>query len=175
MIRAILLSNTPTVEQLFRYYASQQQQGFDVSGVSVTVVTIGCIALAVWIVVLVLRRRDRKGRLNSHPALFRELCRAHGLDRSSCGMLHQLARHQRLAQPSRLFLEPELFDAASGMSELRRRIGEVVALRDKLFANSAPAESARREERSVPARLDKVAGAIRPAEAVPRSGSTAAV
>jgi hypothetical protein len=62
-----------------------------------------------------------------------ELCRGHELDQVSRRLLRSLATWHRLAQPARLFVEPQWFDAASLSEPLRMRQAELERLRDRLF------------------------------------------
>ena len=79
-------------------------------------------------------RLQRRRRYNSHGSLFQGLCRTHGLNHRVRGLLKQLARHHKLAQPARLFTEPKWLDPASLRGALRRRAAEVAMLRNRLFA-----------------------------------------
>lgn len=79
-------------------------------------------------------RLQRRRRYNNHGSLFQGLCRTHGLNHRARGLLKQLARHHKLAQPARLFIEPKWLDPASLRGALRRRAAEVAMLRNRLFA-----------------------------------------
>jgi len=70
---------------------------------------------------------------NSHPGLFYDLCRLHGLNAGSRRLLRHVAQHHRLAQPARLFTEPQWLDPARLGGPLRLRSAEVSALRSRLF------------------------------------------
>ncbi|MBX3412311.1 MAG: hypothetical protein KF708_06295 [Pirellulales bacterium] len=99
--------------------------------VLLTLAVAGLAALALW----ARQVRAGSGRQQNNPrALFRALCRAHGLDHASRRLLDQLARQQRLADPARLFLEPERFEAASLGPALKSQQGRYASLRDRLFA-----------------------------------------
>ncbi len=96
---------------------------------------LGVIALAIWGLSLLLNRQDRTRRHLSHRALFRSLANAHALNFAQKRLLKELARAHRLAQPARLFLEPERFDAARLTQSLARRQGQLDTLRSKLFGD----------------------------------------
>ena len=67
------------------------------------------IGLAVWALSRWAERSELRGGLNSPRRLFRELCRAHGIDRPGRRLLTALARAHALEQPALLFVEPERF------------------------------------------------------------------
>lgn len=82
-------------------------------------------------------RRLAHHRHNSHPGLFCGLCRLHRLDRNSRRLLRQVAQCYRLAQPARIFIEPQWLDPAR-LTPLRARSAEIVALRNRLFEVDPP-------------------------------------
>ncbi|MEQ8786839.1 MAG: hypothetical protein RIC55_11095 [Pirellulaceae bacterium] len=98
----------------------------------------GAVVIVGVVVALLLLTRWRKVRdergFNSPRALFRELCQAHDIDRQDRRRLKALARSRNLDQPSRLFLEPDLFDfgAAAGEPTLIER-AQLEQLRDRIF------------------------------------------
>jgi hypothetical protein len=77
-------------------------------------------------------------RHHSHAALFTSLCQAHGLGRDSRRLLAQVRRHYRLAQPARLFTEPQWLDPSNLGGPLQARAEELSALRTRLFSIGAP-------------------------------------
>ena len=79
-------------------------------------------------------RLQRQRRLSSHGSLFRGLCRTHGLDHRARGLLKQVARQHKLAQPARLFTEPKWLEPGSLPGALRERAAELAKLRNRLFA-----------------------------------------
>ena len=95
-------------------------------------------------------RSNGERQYNNPRALFRALCRAHGLDRASRRLLDQLARQQRLADPARLFLEPERFEPANLGASLKSQQARFTSLRDRLFAEPsvAPRESSNDRRRT---------------------------
>jgi len=69
-----------------------------------------------------------------HPkALFRSLCRAHGIRFRDRLLLAQLARHHGLEHPARLFLEAERFAPTTLSPRLHRNLDALSALRAILF------------------------------------------
>ncbi|MBN2024299.1 MAG: hypothetical protein JW809_16060 [Pirellulales bacterium] len=83
-------------------------------------------------------RRNRSRPYNSPLWLFWTLCRAHRLRWSECWALWQLARHQGLDQPARLFLEPERFNTPNLTLALCQKGSPVDAIRFMLFADLRP-------------------------------------
>lgn len=79
-------------------------------------------------------RIHRQRRRSSHALLFRDLCRTHGLDHRTRGLLKAVARQHHLAEAARLFTEPRWLEPDSLPGPLRRRAAEVTRLRDRLFA-----------------------------------------
>lgn len=83
-------------------------------------------------------RWHHRHRHQSHAALFRGLCETHRLDRSARRLLSQVGRYHRLAQPARLFTEPEWLEPAKLGDRFSAKAGEVADLRTRLFAVAAP-------------------------------------
>lgn len=79
-------------------------------------------------------RQERRRTFNSPRRLFRELCKAHRLTPVERRRLKQIARHQQLTQPARIFLEPERLSPANLSPELKAESQQVAALRKRLFA-----------------------------------------
>jgi hypothetical protein len=96
-----------------------------------------------------LARQQRPRAFNKPKALFRDLCRAHALDRASRRLLWELARWRKLDQPGRLFLEPEHFEAPDLSTALKARGEELEALRDRLFAKRFAEEEPRPAEKEI--------------------------
>jgi hypothetical protein len=82
--------------------------------------------------------REYGERLGHSPkALFRSLCQAHGLSRSSRQLLWKLAEHQGLENPCLLFLEPPRFNPDALGPELAAHAGRLSELRWRLFEERA--------------------------------------
>ena len=93
--------------------------------------------VSVAIIVRLLNKRKQM-EVNRPQGLFRELSRAHGLTRGEDKLLREVAAGLRLDHPSRLFLEPGLFDRVFEESQFAAwQVGEkresLLALRDRLF------------------------------------------
>jgi hypothetical protein len=79
------------------------------------------------------RRADMSEWCDDPHKLFRELCVAHKLDRTSRRLLLQLAEVARFAQPAQVFVSPAVFEPARLPASLRSRADEVKRLRERLF------------------------------------------
>jgi hypothetical protein len=86
----------------------------------------GLFLLGSWIV------RWRRWR-SSAGEMFYSLCRAHRLRWKECWWLWQLARGQQIADPGRLFLEPERFEESQIPAALRPRLSQLQNLQERLF------------------------------------------
>lgn len=75
--------------------------------------TFTTIAIAI---VACLALRSAKRRKNDNWHLFKELCRANQLSRSQCRALRRLSKQLQIANPSRLFLEIDLWNLKSADS-----------------------------------------------------------
>lgn len=101
-------------------------------GLLLAVVFVLAVAgVAAWSSYLERRARSRR---NSPWRLFWELCQAHCLPWRDRWTLWQVSRHQRLADPARVFLEPQRLEPANLSPALRRRSAQVASLRARLFA-----------------------------------------
>jgi hypothetical protein len=96
-------------------------------------VAVVVLLVFLWWLTRLAARRDKTRMFTDDKSLFRALCRAHGLDRSSCRLLKRLAQWQRLSHPARLFLEPDRFHTTNIGPELRRQQASLEAVRDKIF------------------------------------------
>lgn len=85
--------------------------GSDNSGQMVVMLVVVGIIIAVAIVLAKLfNGRSERQSYNSPRRLFRELCKAHKLNRTQKRLLRQLSKWHRLDTPSRLFLESNRFE-----------------------------------------------------------------
>ena len=91
------------------------------------------VFVVIGIVAKIVARRDKRQLYNSPRGLFRQLCKAHGLERGNRALLRKLAHQQGLAQPARLFLEPDRFQAENvGAARLQEQPA-LDALKQRLF------------------------------------------
>lgn len=91
--------------------------------------------LALWGLSKFVARRERAARVYSPDGLFRQLCKAHALDRASSRALMRLAVQEQLEHPARLFLEPERFDRSSPLVDGQRPLYQ--QLQRRIFGSSA--------------------------------------
>ena len=73
--------------------------------------------------------------------LFASLCRAHRLGWREVWLLWRLARLGRLAEPARVFLEPERFEPGGLPAPLRGHHARLESLRERLFAGLEDVEA----------------------------------
>ncbi len=91
------------------------------------------LAIGIAIAAAIVKRNDMSQPCNDPKKLFRELCRAHGLDFSSRRLLHQLASAYQLHQPAEVFLTPSAFQADRLPPQLQAQAGRLQQLHDRLF------------------------------------------
>lgn len=96
---------------------------------ALAVVVIALVCLAIFIGNKLAHRR----RYNSHASLFAGLCRVHGLDRAACKLLRQVVSCRGLAQPARVFTEPQWLDPSDTPQALRGQTGQLAQLHQRLF------------------------------------------
>jgi hypothetical protein len=115
-----------------RFSGPRAQFGLDDAATALAV--IAALAFVLYCVNRWHSRHSGRQSFNSPKAMFRELCKAHKLDRKARQLLKQVARWQGLAHPARLFVEPERFETINLSPQLERRSAELQKLRAKLFA-----------------------------------------
>lgn len=96
---------------------------------------IGMAVIGIGIAVFVKIRRDNdlSQPCNDPQKLFRELSRAHGLDRSSQRLLRQLAADFGLEQPAEVFVTPSIFQTDQLPEQLHSDAVQLQKLRERLF------------------------------------------
>jgi hypothetical protein len=97
------------------------------------VVAFAVVGALLWLAFRFSQSKERRA-IDNPRALFRELCRAHGLDTRSMRLLADLARCHGLANPALLFVEPERFEPAYVNVKLPARSAELEELASRLFA-----------------------------------------
>ena len=99
--------------------------GRNLAVIALILVVVVLVTLALALAVYVCLRRWRAA-----PAwLFLRLCRAHWLGWGDQWLLWQLARHHRLPDPARLFIEPERFATTCGRPEAQgKRLKAIAAV-----------------------------------------------
>lgn len=127
------------LESFFRGLGSQFSGKRARVGWSDALIILGVIAVVGLAASLLSRylAKTEHARLNSPRALFRELCRLHGLKFRERQAMRRLARFHRLAHPARLFLEPDRFGAALEHPLLQMHARQLSLIRERLFASTA--------------------------------------
>ena len=98
------------------------------------------VVVLLWAAFRFSQGKERRA-LNNSQALFRELCRAHGLNARGTRLLAELARSHGLVNPALLFVEPERFEPAYVGAKFESRSSEVEALAVRLFGQNAAPQS----------------------------------
>jgi len=119
----------------------EKREHFDASDLAIWFCIVLGILAAIACLSRLVARQDKRQLFNSPRALFRNLCRAHALDRPARRLLRQMSRYQKLSQPARLFLEPARFEPENLSPAQQSQFSAVLALRDHLFAATEPAEN----------------------------------
>lgn len=123
----LLLASTDGLEVWGRFDHERPTYGL---GQILLVLAAGLVAIALAVVLL---RLCRRFRTNSSRALFRELCRAHGLNQSSRRALKRLATARGLKNCAVLFVEPRYFETTDLPPALKAAGTEIKLLHDRLF------------------------------------------
>ena len=118
---------------LFAAEQSAPTQRADTRQMLVWLLIAGLVMGVVTISLVVANRIARHQRYNSHPALFRRLCKLHGLDSASRRLLKRVISYHRLRQSGRLFVEPKWLDPANLGASFRAQAAELEKLRNGLF------------------------------------------
>lgn len=137
--RMLLLADRSTIFRDMGSGFREKRESFDPTDL-LWWLFVAVVVIAVFgVVARILANQDKHRLYNSPRALFRALCQAHGLDRTDRGLLKQIASSQRLSTPARLFLEPERFEPSMLVADLRSHREAILVLRNRLFAQPAPA------------------------------------
>ena len=116
----------------FRGYRTDVQPSDIVFGLLIVVIAV----MTLWLLARLSGADDRRQRCDRPWMLFLSLCRAHRLRWSDWWLLLRVARHQRLREPARIFLEPERLETANLSPSLKSRAQRLCWLRGHLFARS---------------------------------------
>lgn len=143
----------------------------DTADIVVGVLVLLGIAAGIALLSYLVSRQDKRRGFNSPRALFRELCKAHGLARSSRRLLRQLARWQRLSHPARIFLEPERFDPANLSPRLRAQIDDVRQVRDQIFARPIEEKDGKGQKKKSAQRRSPSSDVVKKGDPKPAQGA----
>jgi hypothetical protein len=128
----LVLAQPDRREDVFRAFRSTPTAS-GTSGVVVGLLILAGLVALLALFSAILYWQQRRRRHSSPGQLFLSLCRAHRLRWKECWWLWQLARQQHLADPGRLFLEPERFDTVQIPAALQPRRSRFQELRERLF------------------------------------------
>ena len=92
------------------------------------VIATGIAVAAYWF-----KQNDFSKACDDPQKLFRQLCRAHSLDRRSRRILNKLAECFQLTSPADVFLTPTAFEASQLPGNLRNEEARIAELRQRLF------------------------------------------
>jgi hypothetical protein len=112
----------------FRKHATTIERSDILAGLAILI----GFAIGVLILSRLAARAEKRRALYSPRALFRQLCDAHGVDRTGRRLLMFVARAQMLADPNRLFIEPDRLDVSLLPQEWQSHRAELAALRVRL-------------------------------------------
>ncbi len=133
LLNGTLLAQAGRAVDLGRNFRGSRAR-FDSGDLLILLLIFASAGLLIWGLSKLLAHQDRAKRCNHPGKLFRDLCRSHGLDRNSRGLLKELAQEQGLDDPSRLFLEPERFNPKNVGRPLQEQQMKIDELRSTLFA-----------------------------------------
>jgi hypothetical protein len=74
---------------------------------------------------------------HTSAALFRDLCKAHQLDRGERALLSALVRAHKLGDPTLIFVQPERLHEESVPKKLQHKVVEIAKLRVQIFGSAA--------------------------------------
>ncbi len=155
------LAEQDRMQDLFRAFrATQAHEGMD--DVFYGLLILAGIVAGMLILSLVIKSRRRRAGYVSPLGLFLTLCRAHKLKWKERWLLWRLARMEQLNEPARLFLEPEWYASYSLPGALRQRAGQLINIRDRLFADVRESLKSSDKEQSGEAERMQPAGAALP-------------
>ena len=131
----VALNLLATREEMHRVWGrfDNERPGISADQIAIGILTIAIVVAAMIAWQLRKRRSARTFSTDSSAKLFRDLCAAHGINRSSRRLLQQLAEAQKVADPASLFVEPRYFDSRTIPVELRASSNELQRLCETLF------------------------------------------
>ena len=127
-----LLAEQATWQRLGDHFRRNSTGSYDYNLLGVLALLAG-IGIGLFLLHRFARRRENAKSYDSPPELFRELCRAHRLDRADRRLLKRLAAAWGLASPAYLFIEPDYFETAGLSAEWEEDSRRVAGLRARLF------------------------------------------
>lgn len=132
--RAILAADRVAWDGLARQF---RERDFDARQALVGLGILLLAAVAVWFLSRLVNVLERRAGYDGPKRLFVELCRAHALSWSEAWLLWRTARAQRLADPSRVFVEPERLAPVNLPRGLRMHAERLDRIAGRLFARQS--------------------------------------
>ena len=132
LYHAILLAERSRLDSLSSGFRGRRAR-FHKEDLVVGLLILGGIALAVWILSYALKFQEQRRSRPSPLRLFLSLCKAHRLRWSQRWLLWRVARARQLRDPARLFLEPEMLEAADLGRWFETRRAQLKQIRHRLF------------------------------------------
>lgn len=132
-IEWLLLADRSPFHSMSRNFRGRHAQ-LDTDDIIMVVLIVVGAALGIWILSRLMQRQDKEKRYHNRRALFRALCRAHGLSYRQRWLLSQHARRLQLDEPGRLFLEPQHLEPAAMSGLETSQAVELSKLRAYFFA-----------------------------------------
>lgn len=131
-IDLILFADQQAIRNVMRGLHHRQNE-FDGNGLATALMIFCLFFVCVWGVARMFVKSENGPASKGPQALFRELCRAHGLTLRDWWLLRRLARQHLLHEPAALFLDPRPFEAAISDDAWRKTAPRLRELRGKLF------------------------------------------
>ena len=132
LYHAILLAERSRLDSIAREFQGRRAR-FQKEDLVIGLLILGGIALAVWILSYALKFQEQRRSRPSPLRLFLSLCKAHRLRWSQRWLLWRVARARQLRDPARLFLEPEMLEAANLGRSFETRQALLKQIRHRLF------------------------------------------
>ena len=132
LYHAILLAERSRLDSISRGFQGRRAR-FQKDDLVIGLLILGGIALAVWILAYALKFQEQWRSRPSPLRLFLSLCKAHRLRWSQRWLLWRVARARQLRDPARLFLEPEMLEAANLGRRFETRRAQLKQIRHLLF------------------------------------------
>lgn len=101
--------------------------------VAVVVVAVGMAT--VWLMAAYMRRNERPKNFDNPRKLFQELCKLHRLERHEASLLRVVADGIPLENPSLLFVDPSLLDAAILDARWAEESADLARFRELFFGD----------------------------------------
>ena len=134
--RTFLLADQDRMQDLFRAFRMYKAQDGVDDFVHMLLVVAGILALLLILSYIINYWQRRRG-YDSPLGLFLSLCRAHNLKWKERWLLWRLARLESIADPARLFLEPQWFVSSHLPEAFQQQASQLKSIRDRLFADLA--------------------------------------